>query len=450
MKLFDILLGRKKKTQHIGQKCSAEPQRHPATRKLNSAKAPSPKQSAAGRAVRQMQDPFVLEPDNVRRRVCQDDSHHFVSPHPLTCSKCGLMLRRNEQQIRRYMGSYFDGVSYQWSLGMKREDIRSFSISCGNRPVFSVICDFSKLTIRNSLHGSRDGWRQSQYPQDYFEPRDVRLEAEDARKLRAVFRNCNFFAWKTPVHYVENHDAPGFSVDKSFRCTFTDGKQFVCLDPNNEEFDYLVTLIREIAEKRASKDDSPFIQRILEDTGRKEKHIYWLISSNKSMDGKWMDLLEQGVPFFNYTITRELRYGENANAELMVNVIHFSDGAVWATPRAVPESEYHWETLPLGNRNDLGAAFDLLTQHFEKLPEPGRKLFPIVAVVLDGPITDDWLAAQKRFQSLPGVDRNVLTIVLALGDKVENRFLKNFDGVVYNINSMDDIINELDSPLFGM
>lgn len=72
-----------------------------------------------------------------------------------------------------------------------------------------------------------------------------------------------------------------------------------------------------------------------------------------------------------------------------------------------------------------------------------------MAVVLDGPITDDWLAALVRFQSLPGVKKNVLPIALVMGGNVEKRFLKKFDGVVYHINSMEDIINEMDSPLFS-
>lgn len=53
-----------------------------------------------------------------------------------------------------------------------------------------------------------------------------------------------------------------------------------------------------------------------------------------------------------------------------------------------------------------------------------------MAVVLDGPITDDWLAALVRFQSLPGVKKNVLPIALVMGGNVEKRFLKKFDGVV--------------------
>ena len=439
MKLFDMLFG--KKNAKTKKTTPSSPVRHPPVKKAPSAALDAfpNKQPAPARPERQ---------SLVRGPLCADNAHNFIRPYPLTCNKCGLPLQWDSQHIERYMGSYFDGISYQWTHEMRRENIYSFSVSCGNRPVFSASCDFSKLTVRNCLHGSRDGWMQSRYPKDYFEPKDTSLEGEDVGKLRRYLESCNFFAWKTPTHYVENHDAPGFSVEKSFRCTFVDGKQFVCLDPNHAEFDQLIALLRELAEKRASQKDKPFIERMLEDTGRKEKHIYWLIS--QSLEEKWMKLVAEGVPFFNYMVSKELRLGENANAELMVNVIRFSDGAAWVTEKGVPEKEYQWEPLPKGSKNDLGAAFNLLTRHFEKLPEPGRKLFPIVVVVLDGLITDDWLAAQARFQGLPGVGQNVLTIGLALGDNAEKRFLKNFDGVIYNINSMEDIINEMDSPLFGM
>ena len=43
----------------------------------------------------------------------------------------------------------------------------------------------------------------------------------------------------------------------------------------------------------------------------------------------------------------------------------------------------------------------------------------------------------------------MLTIAWVMGERVEKQFLKKFDGVIYHINSMEDIINELDSPLFG-
>ena len=107
------------------------------------------------------------------------------------------------------------------------------------------------------------------------------------------------------------------------------------------------------------------------------------------------------------------------------------------------------EYLPAGNRNDLGVAISLLTQRFETLPEPKREMFPIVVLVLDSPITDDWQNEMKKFQSLPGVEKNVLTIVLALGDQVDKKRLKKQGCIVYDINSLDDMMNELDSPFWG-
>ena len=408
MKLLGRLLG-KKKTQDVVQTASITPSKHPATKKSNSAvksKSLPPK-----------------KPNTWQSTIRPLEPHMHTS-------------RRS-----------FEDVSYQWTQFMDENDIAFFSISTGNRPIFEAKCDFMRLHIRNCLNGSRDGWMQSQYPKDYFEPREIMLGDEDVQRLQDFFKNCNFSAWKTPVHYAENYGAPGFHVDKSFRCTFTEGKQFACLDPNNDEFEALVSLIRNIAKSNVRSEDLEFVHRMLVETEKQYKQIYWLIS--QSLEEKWMDLTAQGVPYFNYMVARALRRGDNANAELMVNVIRFSDGAAWVTESAVPESEYQWEPLPVGMRNDLGAAFDLLTQRFETLPEPGRKLFPIVAIVLDGSISDDWLAAQAHFQSLSSVGKNVLTIALVMGDKAEKRFLKKFDGVIYHINSMEDIIFEMDSPFLG-
>lgn len=363
--------------------------------------------------------------------------------HPDTCQP----PRRPMESHVSAPGSSFENVSCQWTPCMDENDIVFFSVSTGNRPVFEANCDFAHLRIRNCLNGSRDGWMQSQYPQDYFEPREITLGNADRKRLRAFFRHCDFSEWKTPVHYAENYGAPGFHVDKSFRCGFSDGKQFACLNPSNTEFGELLSLIREIAKNNAPPEDRDFVERMLADTEKQYKHIYWLIS--QSLEEKWMELTAQGVPFFNYMVARELNRGDNANAEPMIHVIRFADGAAWVTESPVRESEYQWEPLPGARGNDLGAAYDLLTQHFETLPEPGRKLFPIVVIVLDRPAADDWQAAQARFRSLPGVERNVLTLVLVMGGKAEKRFLKKLNGVVYHINSMEDIIFEMDSPVLG-
>lgn len=387
--------------------------------------------------------------DGIRSRTCWDNEHNFArSDTGFLCEYCGMNLPWDSQHISKYIGSSIEGIYYQWDTKrMNQNDIVSFSVSAGDRPVFEASCDFTHLRIQNRLKGSRDGWMQSHYPKDYFESRQIPLTDEDRQQLRKLLSDCHFDRWKTPVHYVENTYAPGFTVDKRFTCSFSAYEHFTCLKPDNAEFESLVSLIRKISKANASPEDQDFVQRMLADTEKQYKQIYWLIS--QSLEEKWAKLIAEGAPFFNYMVSREMKRGDNANAELMVNVIRFSNGAVWVTGKGVPEKDYHWEYLPWDKGNDLGAAFDLLTRHFKTLPEPTRKLFPIVAVVLDGSITDDWLTAQKCFQNLPGVKKHVLPIALIMGDKVEKRFEKKFDGVTYHIHSMEDIIYELDSPLFG-
>ena len=165
MTLLDRLLG-KKKTPDMAQTVSMTPLKHPVETSL-------PKK----------------QPDTCQSACRPMDSHVFSS---------------------------FGDVSYQWTQFMDENNIAFFFISTGKRPVFEAKCDFTHLHIRNCLNGSRDGWMQSQYPQDYFEPREITLVDADRKRLRSFFRHCNFSEWKTPVHYAENYGAPGFHVDKSF------------------------------------------------------------------------------------------------------------------------------------------------------------------------------------------------------------------------------------------
>ena len=190
---------------------------------------------------------------------------------------------------------------------------------------------------------------------------------------------------------------------------------------------------------------------MLQDTEKKEKQIYWLIGCNHTSNAEErMALLKQAVPYLNYTIARNMKEFGNANAQLMVNVIRFSDTAEWVTAIPVPESEYHWEPLPIGSGNNLAAALSLLIQRFKELPEPQRPLFPIVVLVPDGPVTGDWKTEWKRFHHLPGVKENVGTIILTLGSQTEREFVRETGGILINISKMEDIITELDNPMLSL
>lgn len=153
-------------------------------------------------------------------------------------------------------------------------------------------------------------------------------------------------------------------------------------------------------------------------------------------------MLDQEIPLFNYRLYMDVR--DIRKVELMVNVIRFSTGVSWATEGPVPAKEHQWESLPTGGLTDVGAAFTLLAERFKGLPEPKRALFPVVIWVLDGHATDDYKDALEHFLHLPGVEKNVLTAVVALGNNVDETLLKCFDGVVFKIKGTGKISDELE------
>jgi len=157
-----------------------------------------------------------------------------------------------EEEIGKYMGSFFDGSTYQWNAQLRWERIAAFSLSTGIRPVCRVDCDFSRLRVQRCLL-SKDGWMQSKFPADYFAPREIKLCKEELVKLKKILKRCHFSRWETPDGYAKNWimGAAGFHVDRLFICQFANGRKFICLKPEREEFEQLVSLVREITGKIA-------------------------------------------------------------------------------------------------------------------------------------------------------------------------------------------------------
>ena len=130
------------------EKISPAPPRHTAAEKANSALQSKPlpkKQMDTGSSTFHPQDFYTPEPVIFQGQRCRDDNYDFTRPHPLTCRKCSLTFRWNEQNLRKYMGSFFEKISYQWTPCMDEKDIVSFSVSARDRPVFEASCDFAKL-----------------------------------------------------------------------------------------------------------------------------------------------------------------------------------------------------------------------------------------------------------------------------------------------------------------
>ena len=98
---------------------------------------------------------------------------------------------------------------------------------------------------------------QSKFPADYFQPKEMELCKADRLSLKKFIESCDFSTWETPSYHAGNWitGACGFHVKEQFICQFANGRRFICLKPEREEFDQLVSLVREITGKRFWEPD---------------------------------------------------------------------------------------------------------------------------------------------------------------------------------------------------
>jgi uncharacterized protein YegL len=119
---------------------------------------------------------------------------------------------------------------------------------------------------------------------------------------------------------------------------------------------------------------------------------------------------------------------DNPFAEMFVEVITFSTGAVWHVPRTSVE-QLAWKDLGASGVTDLGAAIDLVTEALDVQNMGKRNLPPVLLLLSDGQPTDDWELALRRFEATPwGKPGRTVRIAVAIGEGADKGVLARFTG----------------------
>ncbi len=189
-------------------------------------------------------------------KQCTNDKHNFIKAGEYNgktiyrCDKCELKIQSpvlSKTIYKEYLGSYINGISHKWNdVDMHTEDIVSFTITFGDLPIVTARYDGNVIKIKNSINGSRDGWRS--FPEGYFEEKTIKLSEEDKRKLHEQLRTLNFNSFITSPDTLSNIGACGFCISNKFLCHFSDGKGFECLSPDCDDFNALVKIVKSIIE----------------------------------------------------------------------------------------------------------------------------------------------------------------------------------------------------------
>ncbi|MFH0754887.1 MAG: VWA domain-containing protein [Candidatus Omnitrophota bacterium] len=155
-------------------------------------------------------------------------------------------------------------------------------------------------------------------------------------------------------------------------------------------------------------------------------HFFWICDCSGSMasDGKIQSLnnaIREALPHMKDVAK------ENANAQLLIRVLCFSNGAKWNVSQPTPVEDFKWDDLKAEGVTDMGKALTMVAEQLKMPPMPERALPPVLVLLSDGQPTDDFAGGLKKL-----MDENwgikAVRIAIAIGVDADNDVLQKFIG----------------------
>jgi uncharacterized protein YegL len=154
-------------------------------------------------------------------------------------------------------------------------------------------------------------------------------------------------------------------------------------------------------------------------------HFIWILDCSGSMAGEKIQELNfairEALPAMQDTAT------ENPNAQVLVRVVTFSDGARWHVATPTPVADFRWADVTAGGVTDMGAALALVASQLKIPPMTDRALPPVLVLVSDGGATDDFGAGLKALMA-ESWGKKAVRLGIAIGRDADHDILTKFIG----------------------
>ncbi|AMW31082.1 vWA domain-containing protein [Arthrospira platensis] len=157
-------------------------------------------------------------------------------------------------------------------------------------------------------------------------------------------------------------------------------------------------------------------------------HFIFLCDCSGSMtvDGKIQSLnaaIRESIPHMQAAAS------SNPNAQVLVRVINFSNGAQWHIASPTKIEEFKWKDLEanVNALTDMGKALSMLSEQMKVPPMEERALPPVLVLISDGQPTDDFKAGLNDIMKQPWGKKSV-RIAIAIGKDADEEVLQKFIG----------------------
>jgi uncharacterized protein YegL len=152
-------------------------------------------------------------------------------------------------------------------------------------------------------------------------------------------------------------------------------------------------------------------------------HFFWVVDCSGSMAGDKIQSLNTAVKDALPEMKRVA--AENPNAQVLVRVLAFSQGARWIVANPTPLEQFTWTDLSTDGCTDMGAALREVATQLRVPPMPERALPPVVVLVSDGQPTDNFDGGLSAFMKEPW-GKKAVRIAIAIGRDCDRSVLQKF------------------------
>ena len=171
-------------------------------------------------------------------------------------------------------------------------------------------------------------------------------------------------------------------------------------------------------------------------------HFIWICDVSGSMAGDKIASLNHAI---EECIPHMVKVAsENAEAQVLVRAIKFSNGANWHITDPTRVEEFKWSELKADGVTDLGTALSMVADQLKIPPMTERALPPVLVLISDGQPTDDYKKGLKMLMEQPW-GKKAVRVAIAMGADADLDVLQQFIGQVeikpLQANNPEQLVN---------
>jgi uncharacterized protein YegL len=169
------------------------------------------------------------------------------------------------------------------------------------------------------------------------------------------------------------------------------------------------------------------------EVARRTMVLFFLVDTSGSMEGAKIGTLNSAIE----DVIPEIQHisSENADAQIKIAVLEFSEGAKWLTPAPIEVADYAWNYLNADGITDFGAACKELNAKLSRdafMSDVAGSFAPAIFLLSDGEPTDDY---KKYLGDLWQNNwfKKAIKAAVAIGDDANKDVLKEFTGSMESV-----------------